>query len=384
MNEMKSMISKGRKINILYLSNLSKFHGGAQKSICELISHLDRSKINPYFVSIYDGEVAKFIKNLGVPYLKINEFRRKNPFPYIISQIQLINLLLRNRISIIHNNQCQDAFYTWLPAFLTNTKMIIHHRDSRALSRMDRFLVNRADCNISISSWQNDKVLNNKAIVIHNGVDLDKIDQQIEEDSTKTFNGAKISLLVGLVARIAPIKGQHIFIEAAKIVLEKHPDVQFNIYGDINTGLYNDYYLGLINKIKELGLSNKLIFRGYTNNIGDIYPQLDISVVPSLREPFGRVIIESMAFGKPVIATNIGGPLDIVTDQTGILVPVNDPLSLANAILFLADNPAIKASMGKAGRERVENYFTISMTLSKIYDVYKGLLCNRDNRYGEK
>lgn len=373
MSEAESITIKNRKINILYISNRERFLGGAEKSLCDLIGHLDLSKINPYFVSIYNGEVTEFIKNLGIPYLKICEFRRKNPFPFIRSQIQLIYLILKKRIRIIHNNQRQEAFYTWLPAFLTNTKMILHHRDSSDFSRMDHFFINRADCNISISSWQNDQFFNNKAILIHNGIDLDQIPQQIEDD--QTINGAKKSLLVGLVGRIAPMKGQDTFIEAAKIVLEKLPDVKFNIYGDTNSGYYNDYYLGLINKIKVLELGDTVIFRGYVNNIEDIYPQLDISVVPSLREPFGRVIIESMVFCKPVIATNVGGPLDIVTDQTGILVPVNAPKALAEAILYLARNLTVRENMGKAGRERVERFFTIERTLTKIYEVYESLFC---------
>jgi glycosyltransferase involved in cell wall biosynthesis len=375
MAQLESLYTIKRKINILYISNQGDFSGGAQKSLCDIISHLDRKKYNPYFVSIHDSEVTGFIKDiLGVPCIKINEFKRRNPFPHIISQLLLIYHILRNRIDLIHNNQLSDTFYTWLPAFITKTKMIIHHRDSNVLSGMDRFLINRADCNICVSSWQNNTFLNKKAVIIHNGIDLNKIHQQIDTDQVKTNNDIKKPITVGLVGRIAPIKGQNILIEAANIVLEKFPNAKFLLYGKIAPGVYIDYYHGLVDKIKELGLGEQVLFQGYRDEIGDIYPQLDISVVPSLREPCARVIIESMAFSKPVIATGVGGSKDLVTQQSGILVPVNDPNALAEAILLLANNPSMRFKMGKTGRERVESNFTIERTLTKINAVYETLL----------
>lgn len=372
----KSKSTKNQRINVLYITNKERFHGGVQKILCHLMEHLDRSRVKPYFISVYDGEVTEYIRNLGVPFLKINGFKRSNPIPFIYSQIQLIYLILKKKINIIHNNQCEDTFYTWLPAFLTNTKIIIHHRDGN-VSRMGKFFLNHVDCNICMSNWQNEKFLNNKAVLIHEGVELQNIRQHIEDAKAKPTMEVKKQLVVGLVGRIAPMKGQDTFINAAKIVLDRMPDIRFFMYGEINSGYYQDYYLELLNMIKKYKIGDKVLFRGFVNKEEDIYSELDISVVPSLFEPFGMVIIEAMAFGKPVIATNVAGPLDIVTEQTGILVPVNDPSALADAILFLADNPEVRNNMGKSGRERVEKHFAIEGTLSKIYDVYENLLHKR-------
>lgn len=372
MRKVNSIFTNNPKIKVLHISNKGSFHGGVQKILCNLIEHLDRTKIEPYFASIYDGEVAEYIKKLGITFIKLNEFRRSNPLPFLYSQIQLIFLILKNKINIIYNNQCDDTFYTWMPARLTSTKIVIHHREGN-VSRMGKFFLNHVDCNICMSSWQNETFLNNKAVLVYEGIDLESIHEVAEHDKSKSIVDPKKQLVVGLVGRIAPMKGQDTYINAAKIVLERRPDVRFFMYGEINSGYYQDYYLELLDMIKKYGIGDKVLFRGFVSKEEDIYPELDISVVPSLFEPFGRVIIEAMAFCKPVIATNVAGPLDIITEQTGILVPVNDPKSLANAILFLADNPEVRDNMGKAGRERVEKYFTIEGTLSKIYDIYEKL-----------
>jgi glycosyltransferase involved in cell wall biosynthesis len=374
MDNEKAKDGKEQKVNILYVSNQRRMLGGAERIIRDLIDHLDRSQFTPFFASIYDEELASMVKQSGVNFIKLNEFRRTNPLPYIFSQFQLTLFLLKNKINIVHNNQCQDAFYSWLPGRLTNTKMIIHHRDSSQFTKTDLFFINHVDCNICMSSWQNENYLNNKAILVYEGIDLDKVPIVLEDHQIDPIDRTQQGLVVGLAGRISPIKGQLNFINAAKIVLDEKPDTQFLIIGDTKSGYYDDYYMQLLNQIDVLGISGKVIFKGFTKNIHEIYPRLDISVVPSLREPFGMVLIEAMAFSKPVIATNVGGPLDIVTDQTGILVPVNDPDALAAAILKLIHDPQTRESMGKAGRKRVESFFTIERTLSKLYAIYVGLL----------
>lgn len=370
-----TMWSDKRKINVLYVSNQKRLLGGAERIMRDLIAAIDRSRVTPFFASIYDEELASLIKQSGVSYLKLGEFRRSNPLHYLYSQLQLIYFILKNRIQIIHNNQCQDVFYSWLPAVLTNTRIIIHHRDSSPLTARDVFFINHVDCNLCMSSWQNEHFLENRAILVHEGVDLARIPIQPNGYRTKPANPAKGAVVVGLAGRIAPIKGHHIFVEAARIVLDQEPDTRFVIVGDTTSGYFADYYQQLKSRIDTLGMRECVIFQGFMRNPDEIYPQMDISVVPSLREPFGMVMLEAMAFSKPVVATNVGGPLDIVTDKTGILVPVNDPAALAAAILRLVRDPYLREKMGNAGRDRIETHFTMEKSLARLYEIYDDLLC---------
>lgn len=348
--------------------------GGSERCLCDLLNNLDRSRFTPYFASIYDGEMATYIRNLGIRFLKLNEFRRGNPLPYIYSQYLLTRFIRKNNIKIIHNNQCRDTFYSWLPAKLANAKIIIHHRDSRKLNKVDKFFMNHVDTNICISTWQNANLLSLKATLVHDGIDLRKISSNMVDRNAKPSGSYQNPITVGLVGRIQDNKGQHLFLDAAKIVKETDEKVKFVIIGDTNSGYYKEYYQSLLNQIEDLKLREYVSFEGFIDDLAGIYSKLDISVVTSSREAFGMVVIEAMAFSKPVITTNSGGPADIVTDETGILVPVNDPESLANAILLLMHHPETRKTMGQAGNKRVKQFFTIEKTLGKIYDVYDELL----------
>jgi len=181
---------------------------------------------------------------------------------------------------------------------------------------------------------------------------------------------------VGVVGRLDPKKGQHVFIEAVREIhsMESKVRVVFQIIGDWDSSHYQDYKKTLYELRKRYGLEKVVQFRKWQNDSAGIYRELDICVVPSIRESFGRVVIESLACATPVIATNIGGALDVVTEECGILVPVNDHLQLAKAIMYLAERPELRHQMGKAGRARVERHFTIHNTLDTLYQVYSQLV----------
>ncbi len=287
-------------------------------------------------------------------------------FLIFLQTIELIKFLSNNRIQIIHNNRCADTRYSWLAGKITRIPIIIHHRDSKFF-RLDNFLMKHVDRNICISTWQKDSFVGSSAMVIHNGIELDKF-PSVCIDPPQTHK-----IEVGLVGRISPIKGQDVFIKAAEIVLKSKNNIIFKIIGDIDSPFYGEYKDYIRALVKEAGLEGFVIFTGYANDVVSTIQHLDISVVPSLREPFGRVIIESMACAKPVVATNVGGALDIITKETGLLFPVNDHEALAEALIYLIENPKVREEMGKAGRERVAKNFTIENTLGKVYNVYSEL-----------
>ena len=187
-------------------------------------------------------------------------------------------------------------------------------------------------------------------------------------------NSQKDRVAIGLIGRISPIKGQDIFIKAANIVLNAYDSVEFKMIGDNKSIHYLEYKQYLRELIQKYNLGSRVEFLGYSNDIVKTLRELDIVVVPSTREPFGRVTIEAMASCIPVVATQNGGALDIITHDTGILFPVGDVQALSRAIFYLIENPTIRSQMGAAGRKRVENNFTIKHTLQKIYNLYDVIL----------
>lgn len=358
-------------IKVLYISNLDSFKGGAPRSLYEIITNIDRSKISPFFASIHDGELAKEIKKCGVVFHKVNEGYSFHQLLSLSAFPGLVRFIKKHSIDIIHNNQCGDAYYSWLPAKFSGTPMIIHHRDP-SFYKSSKFLMNIADSNIAISSWQNEHNLENKGIVIHNAIDVKKF--STEKPDNRQFGITDNEIVVGLIGRITHDKAQDVFIEAAARVVKDHEKVRFLIVGDDKDKNHAQYIHSLKYLVDELDLHSKVFFTGYIPNGNEVIPNFDISVVPSRREPFGRTIIESMACGKPVISTTVWGALDVVTPKTGILIPPDDPNALASSIIKLIESPELRVAMGKAGRKRVEEHFSINNMLEKIYNVYYSVL----------
>jgi glycosyltransferase involved in cell wall biosynthesis len=158
-------------------------------------------------------------------------------------------------------------------------------------------------------------------------------------------------------------------------VLKARDDVKFLIVGD-DPGPAGEFRNQLQEMVESLGLEQKVIFLGWCKDIPGVMAQLDGVVHASTApEPFGLVVIEAMAMGKPVIATNAGGIPEIVEDgQTGLLIPLKDSTAMAEAILKLLNDDPLALRFGQAGRKRVEEHFDIRSNVAKVEKVYRELL----------
>jgi glycosyltransferase involved in cell wall biosynthesis len=130
------------------------------------------------------------------------------------------------------------------------------------------------------------------------------------------------------------------------------------------------------NLCEEFGISDRVIFTGHRDDIPSVLKEIDMLVFPTISgEGFSRVILEAMAAGKPVVATdNAGNPEAVVDGVTGYIVPTGNISALAAKINELVANKGKVAKMGKAGRKRVEELFTIQLNLKRVQDVYLMLL----------
>jgi glycosyltransferase involved in cell wall biosynthesis len=188
---------------------------------------------------------------------------------------------------------------------------------------------------------------------------------------------------IGLIGRISPWKGQHIFLQAAVHVAKRFSNARFVIIGAALFG--EDEYDQEVRQLPgQLGIENVVEFTGFRSDIGEAIAGLDLVVHASTTgEPFGQVIIEGMAVGKPVVATDGGGVPEIVEDgRTGILVPMGEVQAMADAICQILADPARAKEMGIRGRERVKNHFTVELTAGRVEAVYREVL--RRNNYKGK
>jgi glycosyltransferase involved in cell wall biosynthesis len=169
--------------------------------------------------------------------------------------------------------------------------------------------------------------------------------------------------LIGEIAQITPWKGQDVAIRALAEVRRRHTDARLVLIGEVkftsrSTRYDNHAYMTQLRAlVTELGLEDAVIFTGHEDDMPMVMRALDIILLPSWEEPFGRVVTEGMAAGRPVIATTVGGPAETITDGfDGLLAPPREPAAWAAAINRLLDDPKEARRIGETARESASGY----------------------------
>lgn len=198
--------------------------------------------------------------------------------------------------------------------------------------------------------------------VAYPGVELNRCDeaQKTSPRETRLALGLPVDgPLIGMVGRLQRWKGMHVLVEAMRTVLDRRPDAHCVIVGGEHS-LEPDYPAMLNRRIDEVGLQGKVTLAGLKRNIPEWMQAMDVFVHASDNEPFGMVIIEAMALGKPVIAGNAGGPTEIVTDGVdGLLCRYGDSAALASAILRVLADPVLALSLGAEAKRRAQDFSTV-------------------------
>jgi glycosyltransferase involved in cell wall biosynthesis len=207
---------------------------------------------------------------------------------------------------------------------------------------------------------------------IPNGVDADRF----APPSSATRRAARAALgldatapVFGCVASLTPVKRHVDLIEAFASVHAKLPAARLLLIGD------GPLRATISEQIASLGLQDAVDLLGDRSNIETLLPALDVALLTSSTEGMSNAILEAMACGLPVIATSVGGNLQLVEHQaSGLLVPPANPAALAGAMLALADMPALRRTMGAAARARIEREFSLD-AMAQSYDrLYRRLL----------
>ena len=239
-----------------------------------------------------------------------------------------------------------------------------------------------ADKIICVSSPVKDQfqkwIRRKKVVLLYEGFPIEEFGP-VEEEKISAFRdqfGLNGHPVVGVVGRIKfSRKGQDVFVRAAAMMKDDFPNVKFLIVGSPFPG--NEEHLENLKKlVVDLGIRERVILTGDVSDIRIAYSALDISVLPSaFPEPFGGVVVESMAYGKPVVGTRIGGTIEQIEDgTTGLLVEPNNTEELARAITILLRDSNLRRKMGSAGRERFLRLFEFQLYYESIIGIYHDLL----------
>jgi glycosyltransferase involved in cell wall biosynthesis len=390
--------SRPRKV--LYLDHTAKI-GGGEVALLGLIAALDRSRYTPIVALASDGPLADRLRSAGV---------ETHVLPLAASVVETrkeatgLRALLRGgqawhvaryaaRVArlartlgadLIHTNSLKADLYGGLAGRLARIPTLWHVRDrigegylpgpaAAAFRLLARALPQGVVFN-SDSSRQCLRVPPSARFdVVHDGCDPDVFGLE-DERAVASLLDEPIVVLVG---RITPWKGQHVFVAAAARVLERFPKARFQIVGSPLFGEH-EYEASIRRQVQDLGVAERVEFLGFRDDVPAVLAQSSVVVHASTHgEPFGQVVIEGMAAGKPVVATDGGALPEIIEDGvTGLLVPMGDAEAMAEAIERLLSDPVAARTMGLAGQTRVRECFTLRQTAHRMQQVYDRMLDN--------
>jgi glycosyltransferase involved in cell wall biosynthesis len=362
---------------VLYIESSEAIFGGGQISLLELLANIDMTKFLPLVIVGEERKLKKEIKKLGVEctLLLMPSFKWLSPFPFFAGIWQIFNFVRKKKIKLIHSNTSRATLYAGPVAKILGIPLIWHVRVPHSDKLLDRFLVPFSSRIIAVSrivkrrfSW----LKKDKVVTIYNGVDTQKFSPcLVQDDLRKKFNINSEDIVIGTVGRLSPEKGLEYLISAIREVVNAYPQTKVLIVGDGD----EKYCLSLQEKVKDLELSSHIIFVGFYEDIPQILRCLDIFSLPSLFEAFNRSLLEAMACGLPVVATAVGGNVEIVQDGVnGLLVPAGNPDALASAIAELLKDKEKARKMGREGKRHVEENFSIEKNVKRIEKLYLQIL----------
>lgn len=379
--------------------------GGTEFNLLYFFQNIDISKIEPIVICPREGKMTAQMREIGVQVkiIKMPKFISTgfrvgdkiilNPFAYIINILIFLPVIFRLKLffktentNLVHTNCLIAHIYGGLAGRMAGIPVVWHTQDIISpdlafgmVRKMFILLAKKIPSKIVVISHAVGEMFSGfgqeKLILIYNAVDLSKYNNQRNQSIRRELGISDPAILVGMVGRLTVWKGHKDFIRAAEKVAGQKGNVKFIIVGD--TVFEKQSYLDHLKKlVQDLDLAEQVIFTGFRSDIAEVMQSLDIFVLASnLPEPFGRVIIEAMAAGKPVVATNLGGVPEIVIDKvTGFLVPPSNPEKMAIKILELINDKEKRNLIGKAGRKRVEELFAIEKYVEKFTNLYMSLV----------
>ena len=379
-----------RRANILFLYPGTEGSGGEEFSF-PLISYLDKKRYAFSAALRGQGRLSRRLESLGVRVflVPLRPLKAKNPFPFIRTVFALWRLFKREHIDVVITSSVLSNQYGIFAAKLAGIPIICAVQNLRGKRAINRTFAKFADRVIVVSKAVEELMIKNgiakhKIRLIYNPIEMDNYipSKQAGSDFRREFGLAEDHFVIGIIGRIMSWKGHHVIIEALAHIAQSEEKARLLIVGDLSSPDPDMWERDYLEKIKEqisrLQLEEKVIFTGYRSDVWNAFNAIDVLALPSNVEPAGRVVIEAMAMEKPVVATNAGGPPEVVVDGvTGFLVPLEQPLAFASRILTLAQDRELAHNMGKKGRERVEKLFTKEIAGQQLEMLFDQLLKER-------
>jgi glycosyltransferase involved in cell wall biosynthesis len=388
-------------VRVLYVNHTAVV-SGSERSMLTLLGGLPPSVRAR--VACPPGRLAQVVRELGIPVTTITSTAaslRIHPLhtPRALAEMSVAAVQLRraarmHRAEVVHANSIRAGIELSL-ARVSPAAGIVHVRDCLppgAMTRASmRLLATRATAIVANSHYTAAQVRasapNARPEVVHPAIDVARFDPaRIDRDAARARLGAAggSRVLLGVVAQLSPWKGQDTAIEALGLLREQHVDAHLLLIGSAkfvarSTRFDNIAYVERLHRlVADAGLRERVFFLGERDDVPELVRALDVLLLPSHEEPFGRALLEAMALEVPVLAPNVGGCVELVRDgREGYLVAPREPAAWARAVQRIVADPEHGRRMGRAGRARVSETFGVADHVDATLAVYTRALASR-------
>jgi glycosyltransferase involved in cell wall biosynthesis len=376
-------VGSDQKINVCHLIS-GDLWAGAEIAMFTMVAALkDSPELFISAIVLNNGKLAFKLVESGIPTVIIDE--SKNNFLRIIGKVRKI--VKENQTDILHTHRYKENILGALAKRSCELKALVttvhgarepfkglKSTKASIYSVLNAYFIKKHfDKVIAVSDEIKNELTKNfgseKVVTVHNAIDPAKIRPLRNPDDVRRDLGlAPSSSVISVIGRMVPVKGLEVFLKMARLISLKRNDVVFLLVGD------GPEKGSLEKKAIELGIGEKTIFTGFRDDIIDIINCLDILVLSSYHEGIPMVLLEGMALSKPVVATAVGGIVEVIENEvSGLLVERGDEEALAAACLRILDSPILKAQLVAAAQKRLEDEFSVDCQRERMRRIYREL-----------
>jgi glycosyltransferase involved in cell wall biosynthesis len=360
--------------------------GGSERQTAQLAQSLHESSRYQVFVACMNpsGDLGKELNRIGINDIPAFPFNSFYDHTMVIQLTRFVSFLRKRKIDIVHTHDFYTNVFGMAGARLAGVPArIASRRETTGCRTPAQKFVERRAYQLSHAIVANaeavrtqmikEGIREDKIVTIYNGLRQDRITPQHGRDETlKMLNlppNGHCRFVTILANLLHPVKDHPTFLRSAQRVRQVIPEARFILAGE---GRLTDEMRTLA---KELGLETDVFFTGRCERIAELLSISDVCVLSSMAEGFSNSILEYMGASRPVVATDVGGAREAVTEgETGYLVQPGDSEMMAARIVDLLRNPERAQAMGRAGRHVVEQKFSCAAQLAQTEQLYDRLL----------
>lgn len=364
-----------RPVRVCYVIDRLRV-AGTETQLLHLIGGLDRTRVVPY-LCLLDGSdaLSQSLEPAGCSVLRLG-VRSLHHWSTFRAGRRFVRFLRDEHIDVVQAHFRDSTYFAAPLARLAGVRHIVRTRRDLGfwMRPVDRWLarlyhrwttatiVNCAACRQAVIVQEGTPA--ETVAVLENGIELGPL-LAVAPVSDRAGQPMR---RVGMVANLHAVKGYDVFLRAAAIVAERLPDVRFQLAGTGDEATARQL-------MREGGIEHRCELRGTVRNVPEFLGELDLAVLASRSEGLSNALLEYMAAGRPIVATAVGGNVELVEDgRHGLLVPPGNPPLLAAAMLRLLANPPLAAQLGAAARQRAAERFSRQAMVRRHEDFYCGLL----------